>query len=504
MASEWDVIVIGGGSAGLCAAVAAGRAAAGRAAAGRAAAGRAGAGRVLVLEKGSRAEAGGNAHYSHTGFRAPYDEQSIAPFLADVDPGRRARLRLPGYSAIEFAADLDRATSHRIDPAIRDRFAERAAPTLDWMRELGIPWVPNRTIVTTDGEHFEPGLVLAAGRGGGGKELVAAWLSLAERLGVEVMFEAPAVDIRLGGGGGHQVTIGGSGPAAGTTVRAQALVAASGGFQADPERRVRFMGSAYLDVRVRGTHNDTGEVLELLLAQGAAGDGSWDAAVVSPIDGDAPPVGGGNDMNRYSYTWGITVDRAGRRFFDEGETRQADNYGAVGRYIVERAGDRAFQVFDAVGYPYIKHYAYKFATEHRADTIRGLAASAGIDPDGLEATVGAFNEAVQDDRPFDPTRLDGRHTLGVEPPKSNWATRLATPPFVAYVVAGGLTFTLGGLRIDPDARVVGQDGDPIPGLYATGDILGIFHGDYPSGAGQTRNAVFGRMAGEGAAALAAR
>ena len=164
MDRDWDVIVIGGGSAGLCAAVAAARA---------------GAGRVLVLEKGTRDEAGGNAHYSHTGFRTPYTPESIAPFLEHVEPDRRARLVLPGYSEADFAADLDTSTNGRIDPA-------RAAPTVDWMRHLGVPWSPNRTIPAPDGEHFEPGLVLAAGRGGGGKELVATWLRLAAEAGVEV------------------------------------------------------------------------------------------------------------------------------------------------------------------------------------------------------------------------------------------------------------------------------------------------------------------------------
>jgi len=244
-------------------------------------------------------------------------------------------------------------------------------------------------------------------------------------------------------------------------------------------------------------------VLELLLREGAARDGSWATAVVTPVDADSPAIGGGNDMNRYSYPWGITVDRAGRRFFDEGADRMADTYGGVGRLIVERAAGLAFQVFDAVGIQHLKAYAYRHARAIRAETIRGLAAAAGIDPGGLARTVAEFNAAVTDDRPFEPTELDGRRTHGIEPPKSNWAVRIEAPPFTAYAVTGGLTFTLGGVRIDPDARVLATDGSPLPGVFASGDILGLFHGDYPSGAGQTRNVVFGRLAGQGAARWAA-
>jgi tricarballylate dehydrogenase len=482
-----DVIVLGGGSAGLCAA---------------AAAALAGARRVTVLEKGSRDQAGGNAFYSHTGFRAPYDAGSIEPFLAELPSDRRSRLVLPGYSVADFARDLDAATGGRIDRGVRDRFAANAGPTIEWMRRLGIPWTLNRSIERADGEHFEPGLVLAAGHGGGGRDLVEAWLRIAAELGIEVWFDAPAVGIRLDPAMGHAVTVGAGGPAAGRTLHARSLIAAAGGFQASADRRARFMGPAYAQVAVRGTPNDTGEVLEMLLAEGAGRDGTWADAVVSPIDADAPIVAGGQDMNRYSWTWGITVDRAGRRFFDEGAGHAAEVYGYVGRYIVERAGDVAFQLFDATGLPYVKTYAYRHAREYRSDTISGLADAAGIDPTGLARTVAAFNAAVVADRPFDPTDLDGRHTVGVDPPKSNWATALETPPFVAYRVRGGLTFTLGGLRIDADARVLDEAGAPLPGLFATGDILGILHGNYPGGAGQTRNVVFGRLAGEGAAAWA--
>jgi tricarballylate dehydrogenase len=207
-------------------------------------------------------------------------------------------------------------------------------------------------------------------------------------------------------------------------------------------------------------------------------------------------------MNRYSYPWGITVDRAGRRFIDEGLGRSSDTYGRVGRQIVELAGGAAWQVFDATGLRHVKHYAYRHARPAVADTIEALAAAAGIDPAGLTETIAEFNAAIRDETPFDPTVLDGRATAGLDPPKSNWAVAIETPPFHAYPVTGGMTFTLGGLRIDADARVLGPDGVPLPGVFATGDAVGLFHGDYPSGVGQTRNVVFGRLAGEGAAAHA--
>ncbi|HET7026656.1 MAG TPA: FAD-dependent tricarballylate dehydrogenase TcuA [Candidatus Limnocylindrales bacterium] len=476
-------MVIGAGSAGLASAVAAADA---------------GARQVLVLEKGTRDEVGGNARFSHTGFRATYGGPAdIRPFVPELPPDRWSRLLLPGYSAADFAADLDRATDGRIDPGLRDRLAGGSAPALEWMRDLGIPWSLNRTLVDEAGEHFEPGLILAAGRGGGGRELVEAWLALAAERGIEVRFEAPVVDVRLGTGrSGHEITIGGP---TGGTERAAALVVCSGGFQADEALRIRHLGEAYARVPVRGTPNDTGEVLELLVREGAARDGTWESAVVTPVDADSPAVGGGNDMNRYSYPWGITVDRHGRRFFDEGAGRSSDTYGSVGRLIVERADGRAWQIFDAVGARYLKEYAYRFARVVEADTIGALATAAGIDAAGLARTVREFNAAVRTALPFDPTTLDARRTRGIEPPKSNWAVALERPPFRAYPVTGGLTFTLGGLRIDRDARVLAANGRPLPGVFASGDVVGLFHGDYPSGAGQTRNVVFGRLAGEGAA-----
>jgi tricarballylate dehydrogenase len=162
----------------------------------------------------------------------------------------------------------------------------------------------------------------------------------------------------------------------------------------------------------------------------------------------------------------------------------------------------AFQLFDAAGERLLKAYAYRHARPLRAGTVGELAARAGIEPSVLERTVHEYNAAARSGAPFDPARPDGRATSGLEPPKSNWAVPLEEPPFSAYAVTGGITFTLGGLRIDARARVLDEAGESLGGVFASGDAVGLFHGSYPSGAGQTRNVVFSRLAGAGAAALA--
>jgi tricarballylate dehydrogenase len=252
---------------------------------------------------------------------------------------------------------------------------------------------------------------------------------------------------------------------------------------------------------VRGTRHDTGELLEALIENGAARAGAWDEAVITPVDAASPAVEGGNRMNRYSYPYAITVDRHAQRFFDEGAGGLAETYGAVGRQILARPGGVAFQLFDAVGERLLKAYAYRHATPARERTLPALAAAVALDPFALVRTVADYNAACPDHAPFDPALPDGRATRGLRPAKSNWALPLREPPFSAYAVTGGITFTLGGLAVDDRARVLDGAGEPMRGVFATGDAIGLFHGGYPSGAGQTRNVVFARLAGAGAAAM---
>ena len=458
-ASEYDVIVVGAGSAGLAAAVAASEA---------------GARRVLVLEKDEHA--GGNARFSHTGFRAAYDvPDEIEAFVGDVSD-----LELPGYAVSRYADDLDRFTS---DAALRDRLAGDSAAALRWLRGLGIPFVLNRSLEVGGTRRFEPGLILAA------DDLVSHWLRIAVERGIELRLGSAVDDIAIGRG----VVAGGR------LVPAQAVIVASGGFQASPELRAKHLGSAA--GVVRGTRHDTGELLEALIAHGAARAGAWDQAVITPVDAASPAAEGGNRMNRYSYPYGITVDCDAQRFLDEGAGGLAETYATVGRQILARPGGVAFQLFDAAGERLLKAYAYRHATPARAGTLRALAAATALDPDALERTVTDYNAACPQQAPFDPALPDGRATQGLDPPKSNWALPLREPPFSAYAVTGGITFTLGGLAVDDRGRVLDRAGAPLRGLFATGDAVGLFHGGYPSGAGQTRNVVFARLAGVGAAAM---
>ena len=242
------------------------------------------------------------------------------------------------------------------------------------------------------------------------------------------------------------------------------------------------------------------------MSLGAKATGHWQGAHQTPIDAGAPafetPVredGRGNTMNRYDYCHGITVSSLGQRFFDEGESFHSYTYAKTGRAVRGQPGNIAYQIYDKKGIAMFRHGPDFPATFEEASTIEELAAKAGLSPDVLAHTVAAYNAAVADEVPFDASKLDGKCTRGIDPPKSNWAQKIDQPPYRAYPVSGGITFTFGGLAINTDAEVLNTSNQPIRGLYASGDIIGLFYHNYPSCTGQTRNLVFSRKAGQGAA-----
>jgi tricarballylate dehydrogenase len=482
-----DVLIVGGGNAGLSAALAA----------------RAEGASVLIIDAAPREWAGGNSAFTAGAFRTTYGGlDEIRPVL-DLDDEQVSRIDLAPYTADDFYGDIQRMAAGRSDPTLARILAGEAADALRWLAGHGVRWeLLFARQSFPSGERIRFWGNLTVGSQGGGIGLVEAELVAAERAGVPILFETPlvAVDRQDGRIVGARV----GGPGGWRTIGTGAIILASGGFEADARRRAAYLGPGWDLAKVRGTPYDTGDPLFMALAAGAAPAGHWSGCHAIAWDAAAPLHGDRELTNRYSrqsYPFGIVVNRDGRRFVDEGADFRNYTYAKYGAEIMKQPGALAFQLFDATTLPLLARVDYETATSSRSEagTVRQLAERAGIDADGLERTIAEFNAAVGD-APFDPSLKDGRAATGIVPPKSNWAHRFESPPFVAFAVTCGITFTFGGLRIDPDGRVLDARSAPLPGLYACGEIVGaLFHHNYPGGSGLTAGTVFGRRAGATAA-----
>ncbi len=489
MGERYDVVVVGAGNAALCAALSAAEAGAS----------------ALALEKAPRYLRGGNTYFTGGLFRFAYDApEQVFDLVADLTDEERARVDLGSYPESAFEADLARMTDGRADAELARVLVSRSYSTMAWLRDKGVRWALayGRQAFERDGRaRFWGGLVLEAV--GGGVGLSDRLFELAERAGVEVEYEAEAVGLEMGERGVSGVVV--RGPHGTRKVRAGAVALASGGFQANAEMRARHLGPAWASAKVRGTQFDTGDGIRMALDAGAQAFGDWGGCHAVAWDLNAPAFGDrkiGDLHQKHSYPLGIVVDVEGRRFVDEGADFRNYTYARYGREILTRPHGAAFQIFDAKTVELLRdEYRIPQVSKVEADTIEGLAAGLGVEPDGLERTVAEFNAAVRPGA-FDPAKLDGKSADGICPPKSNWALPLDTPPYVGYAVTCGITFTFGGLRVDGRARVLDSEGRPIGGLYAAGEMVGgLFYGNYPGGSGLMAGAALGRAAGEGAAGV---
>ena len=478
------VVVVGGGSAAFEAAVAAKQA---------------GAPKVVMLEKAPEPEFGGNARFSHTGFRwvfAGADE--VRQFLPDIDDEFFAKLNLPAYSSEQFHADLQRVTRGRISKELSEVLVSQSNAAMHWLRDLGINWEIDSHVIIDGRYYFEPGLVIhPTGGVGGGLGQLMQWREIATKLGVELRYESRVTALL-----GNDRQINGvrvSDPNEEYEIQTHSLILCAGGFQASAEMRARYLGPNADLMRVRGSKHDTGEVLMMAVAMGAKTAGHWQGAHATPIDSTYPEVEIGSKANRYGYPYSITVNTLGQRFFDEGEARHSYTYAKTGWAVLGQPGALAYQIYDQTTIPLLGN-RYEFSTPIEANSIDELAGKIGIDPTILNHTVREFNSAVRKDIAFDPKILDGKCTEGITPKKSNWASPIERPPYWAYSITGGVTFTFGGLQINTQAQVLNTSNNPIRGLFASGDIIGLFFHNYPSCTGQTRNVVFSRLAGRNAAA----
>ena len=292
-------------------------------------------------------------------------------------------------------------------------------------------------------------------------------------------------------------------------IHGKTVVLACGGFEANPEWRTRYLGPGWELVKVRGTRFNQGDGLRMALEIGAAPFGNWSGCHAVGWDRNAPEFGDldvGDQFEKHSYIFGLLINSDGKRFVDEGLDFHSFTYAKYGGEVLKQPAQFAWQVFDSKVTKLLRsEYRIKMMTKVSANTLEELATKLeGVNPQGFLKTVREYNASVKKDVPFDHVIKDGKCTVGIEPPKSNWAQPLDTPPFDAYATTCGITFTFGGLRIDRETgQVLNVHFHKIPGLYCAGEMVGgLFYFNYPAGTGLVSGTVFGRIAGLGAAAAA--
>jgi tricarballylate dehydrogenase len=287
-------------------------------------------------------------------------------------------------------------------------------------------------------------------------------------------------------------------------IRARAVVLAAGGFEANPEWRTRYLGPGWDLAKVRGTRFNTGDGIRMALEVGAAPCGNWSGCHAVGWDRNAPEFGDlavGDGFQKHSYPFGIMLNAAGERFVDEGADFRNYTYAKYGAVILRQPGQFAWQIFDRKVVHLLRdEYRIRQVTKVTADSLETLVGKLDdVNPVRALETLRQYNAAVRTEIAFNPNVKDGRGTRGLPVPKSNWANPIDEPPFEAYAVSCGITFTFGGLRITSDAQVLDTDGAPIQGLYAAGELVGgLFYFNYPGGTGLMSGAVFGRIAGDSA------
>ncbi|MBA2451167.1 MAG: FAD-dependent tricarballylate dehydrogenase TcuA [Chloroflexi bacterium] len=489
MQQGYDVVIVGGGNAAFCAAHAA----------------RERVERVLMLEKAPPERAGGNSFFTAGAFRVAYgDLDALRPILPGLTDEQAARIVLPPYREADFMADLRRLTEGRCDPELAEILVGDSAETVGWMHAKGVRWeLMYRRQSFRDGDTIRFWGGLAVGTVDGGNGLIEQHRAAAIATGVEIRYDCPVVGLLQDARGGVTGVVC-HGPNGREEIDAPAVVLACGGFEADPRMRATYLGPNWDIAKVRGTPYNTGDGLQMALAAGAQPYGHWSGCHAVFWDAGAPPSGDWeltNRLSKLSYPIGVIVNREARRFVDEGADFRNYTYAKYGAEVLRQPGAVAYQLFDARTEPLLREDEYRApgASRIEAATIRELAEALGLDPDALERTVDEFNAAVQPGD-FNPSVKDGKGTRGIDPPKSNWAQPLDRPPFVAFPVTCGITFTFGGLRIDTAARVLDRSDRPIPGLHAAGELVGgLFYHNYPGGSGLMAGSVFGRRAGRTAA-----
>ena len=488
----YDVIVVGGGNAALCAALSA----------------REHGARVLLLERAPEDQRGGNSSFTGGGFRmVHHGVETVRTVVPDLSEGEIANTDFGEYTEEAYLDDLGRVTRWYCDPDLAETVVRRSTETVQWLHGRGVRFIPRfgRYAFKHEGKFkFFGGTVIEAA--GGGRGLVQAEYKAAEKHGVEIHYNAQAIALLRGQEGvqGVRVVVN----RAEEEIRSKAVVLAAGGFEANREWRTRYLGPGWDMAKVRGTRYNTGDGIRMALDIGAQAYGQWSGCHSVSWERYAPDFGELDrpiTASRNGYPFSIMVNAEGKRFVDEGADFRNYTYAKYGRAVLEQPGSYAWHVFDSqVEHLLHEEYRSKGTTKVHADTLEELVARMeDVHPGQFLQTVREFNAAIRRSAAFNPNIKDGRCTEGLALNKSNWANAIEKPPFSAYAVTCGITFTFGGLKIDTATRVLDIADAPLPGLYAAGELVGgLFYYNYPGSSGLMAGSVFGRIAGREAAAHA--
>ena len=481
----YDVIVVGGGNAAMCAALSA----------------REKGCRVLLMEKAGPEDRGGNCPYTGGGFRFTHNGvEDLRPLLGDPAALQGQGEQIGPYTAEAYRNDMLEKTGGLTDPDLLNTLIAESYPTVIWMTQRGIEFEPSGMSSTSP---RAPGSRVGVSAVGSGPGLINMHYTAARRQGVDVVYRTKMLKLIQDSSGAVKGVL--AKDAEGIQeIHAGSVVLACGGFEASQEMRLKYLGGHWERAKVRGSRHNTGDGHRAALDIGANTAGQWTGYHGTPIDLDAPPSGSPDSVDRLprrSYPFGIMLNLMGRRFVDEGSDFPLNNFVEMGSTILRQPRGIAFQIFDAKADPLLEP-RYGSASAVTAQSTRELALKLELNQDAVEKTVREFNASVQEGD-FDPARLDGKSTIGVTPAKSNWALTIDTPPFSAYRVTGGITYTFGGLKINTGAQVLDTEDNVIPGLYAAGEIVGgFFYFDSLRASGLMHGAVFGRIAGANASATA--
>jgi tricarballylate dehydrogenase len=485
---NYDVVVVGAGNAALCAAIAAKENGA----------------QVLVLERGPIEKRGGNSFFTDGAIRVAYNNlDDIRKIIPEITDEEAEKIVMPEYTQSDFYNDLMRVTEGKSDPVLANQLIAKSYETLSWMSNHGIKFelnYENQSFKQDDKRHFWGGLPIKTEDKGVG--LIKRLFDRAEKIGIDIWYDSRAIELVTDNDNITGIKIEQIEKL--TIINTSSVILACGSFEANKKMRSEHLGEEWESAIVRGTEYNTGDGITMALAIGAQKYGEWNGCHSIGTDYNAPKFGDfnkpGDIFKKSSFPLGLLINNEGNRFVDEGADFRNYTYAKYGREVLKQPGHSAFQLFDAQVRPMLrKEYSLEEATYYKADSLEELAELMSVDKEQFLKTITEFNAAVQEGD-YNPTVKDRKGTVEITPPKTNWALRIEQAPFYAYPVTCGITFAFGGLHVNPEGEVLNQEGRPIAGLFAAGEMVGgIFYKNYPGGSGLMSGAVFGKLAGTSAA-----